>query len=411
MNRFSIFFFFFTIFILVNVQAQIPGCTDPLANNYNAAATINDGSCTYNTALVSPTSSTILAPGLAETSGLIFWNNSLWTHNDNSDINLYSLDTLSGTILQNYTVTGVANIDWEEISQDDIYVYVGDFGNNANGNRTDLKILRMEKNSLLLNNPVVDTINFSYSNQTDFSPTGGNNTDFDCEAFVVSSDSIFLFTKQWVSNKTSIYTLPKTPGSYIANLESTCDVSGLVTGATYLQDKRLIVLCGYSMTLQPFLFLLYDFNENEFFNGNKRKISLSLPFHQVEGIATKNGLIYYCSNEYFSSFKVFTSEQKLHIVDMSTYLNYYLNDSISNIFEVNYKNNINVFPNPARDYIIVKTENTENEKNYFISDMEGKIVLSGLLQSDSSSINVRKLKKGTYFLKIGPDIIYKWVKE
>jgi len=205
--------------------------------------------------------------------------------------------------------------------------------------------------------------------------------------------------------------LPKTPGSYIANLESTCDVSGLVTGATYLQDKRLIVLCGYSMTLQPFLFLLYDFNENEFFNGNKRKISLSLPFHQVEGIATKNGLIYYCSNEYFSSFKVFTSEQKLHIVDMSTYLNYYLNDSISNIFEVNYKNNINVFPNPARDYIIVKTENTENEKNYFISDMEGKIVLSGLLQSDSSSINVRKLKKGTYFLKIGPDIIYKWVKE
>ncbi|MDD4213795.1 MAG: T9SS type A sorting domain-containing protein, partial [Bacteroidales bacterium] len=125
----------------------------------------------------------------------------------------------------------------------------------------------------------------------------------------------------------------------------------------------------------------------------------------------KNGLIYYCSNEYFSSFKVFTSEQKLHIVDMSTYLNYYLNDSITNIFEVNYKNNINVFPNPARDYIIVKTENTENEKNYFISDMEGKIVLSGLLQSDSSSINVRKLKKGTYFLKIGPDIIYKWVKE
>lgn len=278
MNRFSIFFFFFTIFILVNVQAQIPGCTDPLANNYNAAATINDGSCTYNTALVSPTSSTILAPGLAETSGLIFWNNSLWTHNDNSDINLYSLDTLSGTILQNYTVTGVANIDWEEISQDDIYVYVGDFGNNANGNRTDLKILRMEKNSLLLNNPVVDTINFSYSNQTDFSPTGGNNTDFDCEAFVVSSDSIFLFTKQWVSNKTSIYTLPKTPGSYIANLKSTWDVSGLVTGATYLQDKRLIVLCGYSMTLQPFLFLLYDFNENEFLTAIKEKYLCHCPF-------------------------------------------------------------------------------------------------------------------------------------
>jgi hypothetical protein len=62
----------------------------------------------------------------------------------------------------------VKNTDWEEISQDSSYIYVGDFGNNYQGNRTDLHILRIEKKSFLLNQPIIDTISFSYSNQTDF---------------------------------------------------------------------------------------------------------------------------------------------------------------------------------------------------------------------------------------------------
>jgi len=53
-----------------------------------------------------------------------------------------------------------------------------------------LNILRIDKNSILAKTPVVDTILFSYSLQTDFSPAGPNNTNFDCEAFVVSNDSI-----------------------------------------------------------------------------------------------------------------------------------------------------------------------------------------------------------------------------
>jgi len=85
--------------------------------------------------------------------------------------------------------------------QDKDYLYVGDFGNNLNGNRTDLKILRIRKNSVLVNPLKIDTINFSYSNQTNFTPTGTNNTDFDCEAFIVASDSIYLFTKQWISKR------------------------------------------------------------------------------------------------------------------------------------------------------------------------------------------------------------------
>jgi len=55
----------------IHQNAQICGCTDPLANNFNPLATSNDGTCTYNTSIVSPESSWSLPTILNETSGLI----------------------------------------------------------------------------------------------------------------------------------------------------------------------------------------------------------------------------------------------------------------------------------------------------------------------------------------------------
>ena len=270
-------------------MAQVAGCTDPLSNNYNPQATVNNGTCTYSSASVAPGSSVNLSDEVEETSGLVKWEERLLTHNDNTDLKLYSLDSISGAVLETFAVTGTSNTDWEEIAQDNQYIYIGDFGNNSNDNRTNLRIIRVGKEELLSGDIQANSIHFSYSNQTNFALTGGNNTDFDCEAFVVANDSIYLFTKQWVSKKTSVYAFPKTPGTHIAQLRSTYDVSGLITGATYQEDKKLVVLTGYSTLLQPFFYLLYDFKGHEFFSGNKRKISMSsMGFHQVEGIATTN---------------------------------------------------------------------------------------------------------------------------
>ncbi len=176
---------------LIPSEAQTPGCTDPLAINYSSSAIKNNGSCIYQSESVSPILNLNIASDLAETSGIILWQNQIWTHNDNADINIYSLDTLKGNIIQPYPLTGSLNKDWEEISQDDDYLYIGDFGNNLNGNRTDLKILRVSKTSILSNSPVIETINFSYSDQIDFSPTGSNNSDFDCEGFLLSPLTAF----------------------------------------------------------------------------------------------------------------------------------------------------------------------------------------------------------------------------
>lgn len=381
-------------------SAQMPGCTDPLANNYNPTATANDGSCTYNAAAVSPSASVNLVNTLSETSGIIKWNNQLWTHNDNDDINLYALDTLNGSIKLTQPLTGTTNIDWEEISQDSGFVYVGDFGNNLNGNRTNLKILKISKSSLLAGSPTIEIINFSYSNQLNFTPTGANNTDFDCEAFVVSADSIFLFTKQWVSNKTSVYALSKAPGTHIAKFKSTYNVQGLITGAVYKEAENLIAISGYSASLQPFIYLLYDFKNRNFFGGNKRKISLSLPFHQVEGIATSEGLKYYFTNEKFFQQPI-SIMQKLHTVDLTEFLENYLNSLLTtSVSGIEKYPDFEIYPVPAKQFVTVRTVSSFLPVSYFITNQLGQNVLTGKLTDEISRINVSGIPAGVYIFKI-----------
>ena len=100
------------------------------------------------TVTLTPVYSVQLPSELLETSGITRFQQGLVAHNDNSDEQLYVIDTLNGSILQTFTLNGTSNFDWEEITQDSLYLYVGDFGNNA-GNRTDSHILRIEKSSLL----------------------------------------------------------------------------------------------------------------------------------------------------------------------------------------------------------------------------------------------------------------------
>ncbi|WP_029272714.1 hypothetical protein [Flavobacterium sp. KJJ] len=316
----SILFFFL---IITSSYSQISGCTDPLSKNYNSNATINDGSCLYKTIKIKPQYSKKLSDSIKETSGLIAFNNLFWTHNDDHDKTIYGLDSL-GNIRKKITLDKVINNDWEEISQDGSFIYIGDFGNNYAGNRSDLKILKIEKNSFLEGSPNIETISFTYSDQTDFSKKKGNTTNFDCEAFIVSKDSIYLFTKQWSTSKTAIYALPNQPGDHIAKFKENLDVKGLITGATYLESKKLIVLCGYSKVGKPFLYLLYDFKNYAFLSGNKRRIELPLSFHQIEGIATSNGLNYYLTNENLVRKPIINVPQQIHHFDLSSILKSYL---------------------------------------------------------------------------------------
>lgn len=314
---------FYLFLIFTSTNGQIIGCMDSFSKNYNPMAVKNDGSCLYKNLKIQSQYSIKLSDSIRETSGIIAFDNLLWTHNDDHDKTIYGLDSL-GKIHKKIILDKVVNHDWEEISQDSSYLYIGDFGNNYSGNRTDLHILKIEKKSFLEGTPIIETISFKYSDQSDFTLKKHNTTNFDCEAFIVSKDSIYLFTKQWESTKTNIYVLPKQSGNYIAQFKDSLDLKGLVTGATYIEDKKLIVLCGYSKMGKSFLYLLYDFKDHDFLSGNKRKIDLQLSFHQIEGITTKDGLHYYITNESLVRKPVLNTPQQIHYFDLSSILNSYL---------------------------------------------------------------------------------------
>lgn len=397
--------------------AQVCGCTDSLATNYNADATINDGSCEYESVIIDAITIGMLDSLLDGTSSLFFWNNGFWTFNDHYDNCLYQIDSTNATIAETFCINGISSRDMEEISQDSLYLYFGDMGNNR-GDRHDLHILRISKESILNQTFAIDTIAFSYEDQTDFS-VQPQATDFDCEAFVVKDDSIYLFTKQWVSTQTTIYSLPKTPGTHIAQRRETYNVNGLITGATYIPEYQLIVLCGYTYgrkvkvaSLRPFIVLLYDYQDNRFFSGNKRRLNFKSTIKsQVEAIATYNGLDYYVTNERFKTTVMgipFDLPAKLQRVDLREYLLPYLNqfgvsDNQTVIRDFKLIDDIRIYPNPVSNIIHIDYPQDFLGAEYEILNLNGQKVAEGVLKEKTISLNNKNMPTGEYILRIKKD--------
>ena len=407
------------ISILVTItelcMAQVCGCTDSLAINYDTNATINDGSCEYEAVMIDITEIGMLDSLLDGSSSLFFWNNGYWTFNDHNDNCLYQIDSTNATTTESLCINGISSDDIEEISQDSLYLYFGDIGNNR-GSRRDLHILRISKESILNHTFAVDTIAFYYEDQTDFSPQP-QSTDFDCEAFVVSRDSIYLFTKQWVSKQTTLYSFPKTPGTHIAHRHETFNANGLVTGAVYLPEYQLAVLCGYDYAtenmlsaLHPFIVLLYDFQAEKFFSGNKRRLDFDYLIRaQVEAIATHNGLDYYITSEHFTAsvmgFNI-NSPAKLMRLDLRDYLLSYLSkfdtSDNQNTIQNSHRqaDDIHIYPNPATDRLYIQCSQTLPGAEYEIFNLNGQLMMEGVLKDNIIYLNNRNLAAGKYILAL-----------
>ncbi|HHM20593.1 MAG TPA: T9SS C-terminal target domain-containing protein, partial [Bacteroidetes bacterium] len=308
--------FLLAIIVLLATRAAIPqpGCTDPLAINYDPSATENDGSCLYPPTTYQPAEIATLA--LTECSGLIYFDDHLWTLLDSGNPdNIYELDTLTGAVIQTQAIPNADNKDWEDFAQDAEHIYIGDFGNNG-GDRTDLRIYKIKKTDLLAGNPDPQLIEFVFSDQTDFTPAHNANN-YDCEAFFFRDDSLHLFSKNWLDFKTRHYVLPAQPGSHTAQLRDSLFVQGQITSAD-ISENGTVLLLGYNTsTSETFLWLLFDFDGNRFFSGNKRRISLgsALTTSQVEGIAFSDTHRGYICSERFS-----VLPPKLLMFDIAPYI-------------------------------------------------------------------------------------------
>lgn len=321
-----------------------------------------------------------------ETSGLIFLNKKLITHNDSgNESSLYEVDTVSGTISRKVILNNATNIDWEDICADNIYIYIGDFGNNG-GNRTDLRVYRILISEFFENaNDTVEaeTINYSYSDQSDFTP-GENSSNFDAEALISFGDSLYIFTKNWLDFKTNVYALSKMPGTYSISKVDSINSQGLVTGACYNPLSGSIFLTGYELT-SAFVIELSQFAGNKFGSGNISKTKLQL-MAQMEAIIYKNKSAYFLTCE-----QSFLSNSMLFSLSM---------DGGVGIANNNFSP-INVYPNPSSEFIIIDFEQVVNVECY---NTAGVLVFS----KQAKHINISQLGKGVYTLHIktlGGDLI------
>ena len=216
---------------------------------------------------------------LNEHSGMLALTDStLLGHNDSGDDPiLYEFDASTKKLIRRIHVLQADHKDWEELAQDEDYIYIGDFGNNR-GARTDLVIYKVQKSELLQSDSVnAQIIAFSYPDQSDFSERSKHR--FDCEAMIALGDQLYLFTKNRDDAKTNLYQLDKTPGTQVATPKSAFDVSGQITAADLAVDSSdVLALLGYDYQeghFRPFIWLFYDFEGTSFFDGQSKRIDLA----------------------------------------------------------------------------------------------------------------------------------------
>ena len=254
--------------------------------------------------MLDPDLLTELPSELNETSGLLVLQDHVWTILDSGNPTaVFEVDPSDGSVIRTVELLGAGNVDYEDITADADWVYIGDFGNNA-GARTNLKIYRIPRAALEddgITQVEVDSIRFSYADQFDFTPAYDANN-FDCEAFVVMDDSLFLFTKRWLDERTRLYALPAVPGDHVAQVRGTFDSDGLVTSASWDGTDRVALLGHEGNPGQPFIWLFNSVDEHAFFAGGGIRRDVDLLSHQTEGIAWYTPDEWIISNELASGF-------------------------------------------------------------------------------------------------------------
>jgi hypothetical protein len=376
------------------------GCTDPQATNYNSAATSNDGSCTYPTTTTALITRATLPSAVNESSGLLYTGGSVWTHNDSGNpAVLFRVDSTSGQVLQQVSISNFANTDWEDLAASAQHVYIGDFGNN-NGDRPDLRILRVAKTDLgaSATSATAQAINFSYPDQTDFTPRS-NAHNFDCEAFFFANDSLHLFTKNWLDLKTRYYTVPATPGTYVAHLKSTFNVNGLVTAADLNPAGTTAALLGYNATNgTTFMWLLTGFQGTGYLKANKRRIELpnALLIGQAEGLCfVKNGRIF-ISNEQISN-ALLTVPPRLYALGLGAWVP----TTTLAAKAARPAGRFTAVPNPAQQTLHIE-RTTGEEASLLLQDMLGQVVMAVSLTGGQLTLDLdlSPVDAGQYVLKL-----------
>ncbi len=265
---------------------------------------------------------TNLDQALDETSGLLCDNGDIWTHNDGGDEPaLYKVDPTSGKVIQKILISNAQNIDWEDITQDEHYVYIGDFGNNY-GMRKDLTIYKIKRAALSEKRTTVkaEIITFTYPQQSNFKSSQAHN--FDCEGFFAWNGQLHLFTKNRGDGMTQHYTLPTSAGNHKARLQGTYNTRGQVTAADISPDGNTVILTGYIPPKKLFMWIYHDYKGTDFFSGKARRICMGkfILRGQMEGVCFSSNDEGYLSAELLKRKKFVIKKQHLRYFSIHKFM-------------------------------------------------------------------------------------------
>ena len=380
---------FFLIFLVQQWIFAQPGCQDPLAQNFNPQATSTNSTCIYS-ATTAPLSARIssLPTLLNESSALMVTDGRVFTIVDSgNEADIFEIDSTSGQIKKKTRISNYSNVDWEDMAADSQYIYVGDFGNN-NGDRTNLRILKVRKSAVYHPDSLniqAQRLSFNYPDQSTFVSSSTNN--FDCESLIYFNNRLHLFSKNRGNRKTKHYSLDPNSAFQTAVLHDSLNVNGLITSAAIRKDGKVVVLLGLDQTgsLPVFVWLLFGFQNSDFFSGNRRRIELPgvLSTGQAEGIGFASETRLWISNE-----KVGNLPPRVKQLNIQSYINSFFTD-VSDVEIQTQKQTL--YPNPVSDFLHLEFN---SNCQYAIVNAQGKRVLSG----NSTRINVKNFPSGLYHI-------------
>jgi hypothetical protein len=131
----------------------------------------------------------------------------------------------------------------------------------------------------------------------------------------------------------------------------------------------------------------------------------------VEGIASSDGLKYYLSNEYFSKGSFVTVNQKMHVLDMSGFLNLYINNRTSGFGKIKKKDSFIAYPNPSGDKVFIELDFKEKYYPFVILNSIGEELLDGVMFNENKEIDIGSLSPGLYTLIVDGTFIKRIEKE
>jgi hypothetical protein len=101
----------------------------------------------------------------------------------------------------------------------------------------------------------------------------------------------------------------------------------------------------------------------------------------------------------------------MHELDMSAFLDRYINNKNSGIGKNKKKDAFIVYPNPSKEKILIDIEFNEKCYSFVILNSIGEEVLKGLIKQSNEEIDISSLSFGLYTLLIDGTFSYRIEKQ